>query len=762
MRRSVGISMLSGMLLSFGGAQQPQVGQWQNYTDMKSVRSVAIYSNAIAAATAGGLFTYDETQARYARWTNSENLSSNDLTALMIDSNNRFWIGSSNGAIDIFDPSSNSRQAIVEIKNSNQVQKAIRGFFETGDSIFVTSDFGVSVFVTSRGGFADTYANFGFAAQPTVKEVLVYKGQVFVGTDQGLAVAALSSPNLQAPTSWTTYGIAQGLPSSGIKSVATLNDTVVVGTATGNFYLAGSTFIQVPSSAGRSVVKIVSSSSGLFFVWNGAGRFTVESSNAVNAATTVIAFKDTYQATSLAIGQGSSSVSVGTTTGGIARWDGSQWIFLMPNSPRSNQFINLAVEPGGVLWAASGIDGHGTGFYRFNPALTDGNQWKNFSQAVNPLLTTDDYYKVSIGLNGSVWVSSWGDGVVEVVSDTIRRKLNSSSTPALASSVPQNLSFVVAGGVATDAQGMSWFVNRTAVNGNFLAVLVNDTAFQFVRNQFNPSDGFFASITIDQYGTKWLTNSEPTKKSSNGLYYFNADRLVSGTDFAGGWGNMSTADGLPNSTVLSLAVDLENTLWVGTDLGVTIVPDPRNPKTSRFSSFPLREQSIQTIAVDALNNKWVGTKEGVFVVNSDGTQLLNQYTMLNTNGKLVSDDVRSIAIDQNRGVVYIGTENGLSSLQIAAVQSLRSFATLEFGPNPYILPNPQPLSIMNLVSNSTIKILTVSGTVVSQFSAQGGGRAFWDGRDRLGNYVSTGVYFVIAFADNGTEVASGKIAVVRK
>jgi ligand-binding sensor domain-containing protein len=184
--------MLSGMLLSFGGAQQPQVGQWQNYTDMKSVRSVAIYSNAIAAATAGGLFTYDETQARYARWTNSENLSSNDLTALMIDSNNRFWIGSSNGAIDIFDPSSNSRQAIVEIKNSNQVQKAIRGFFETGDSIFVTSDFGVSVFVTSRGGFADTYANFGFAAQPTVKEVLVYKGQVFVGTDQGLAVAALS------------------------------------------------------------------------------------------------------------------------------------------------------------------------------------------------------------------------------------------------------------------------------------------------------------------------------------------------------------------------------------------------------------------------------------------------------------------------------------------------------------------------------------------------------------------------------------------
>lgn len=181
-----------------------------------------------------------------------------------------------------------------------------------------------------------------------------------------------------------------------------------------------------------------------------------------------------------------------------------------------------------------------------------------------------------------------------------------------------------------------------------------------------------------------------------------------------------------------------------------------------MSSFPLREQSIQTIAVDGLNDKWIGTKEGIFVVNSDGTQLLNQYTVINTNGQLVDNDVRAIAIDQRRGIAYIGTQKGLSSLQIAAVQPLQSYTSLRFGPNPFVVPNSQPLTINNLVSNSTVKILAVNGTLVAEFPAQGGGRAFWDGRDRRGNVVQTGIYVVVAFTENGNQVAKGKVAVVRK
>jgi len=176
----------------------------------------------------------------------------------------------------------------------------------------------------------------------------------------------------------------------------------------------------------------------------------------------------------------------------------------------------------------------------------------------------------------------------------------------------------------------------------------------------------------------------------------------------------------------------------------------------------LREQSIQSIAVDALNQKWAGTKEGVFVVSSDGSRLLQPYTVSNTDGALIDDDVRSISIDQQQGIVYMGTEKGLSAFWIASVQTQRTYTKLDIGPNPFVLPASVSLSIRNLVENSSIKILSVDGRKVKEFEAQGGGRAFWDGRDEAGSYVSSGVYLIIAFAENGEQVTHGKVIVVRR
>ena len=774
MYRFAAIAFLSGILsVSYCTAQPSQVGQWRNFTDMKSVRSIAFSDGRIVAATGGGMFMYDTSSGKYSTWTNSENLSTNDLTALMVDRADRIWVGSSNGAIDVLDQSSNSWRSIQDIVNSNRSEKAIRGFFSKGDSVYVVSDFGVSVFIVSRWEFGDTYASFGFPSQAAVSCASISGNQIFVGTDQGVALASLSSPNLSAPSSWTTYSRGQGLSSTGITAITVYHDTMLVGTANGIFYFTGNSFQGVNTTVGKPIVGFSSTQNALFYVWNGGDFFTIESSVAANGVSRYLTGRDSLQASSFVLDAASSDLYIGTTSLGTAIWDGSRWVSRAPSGPQSSQFVSLSVDPKGVLWSASGFSGRGEGFYRFDASLPDGMQWKNFTVAQYPIMTftdpnqlhsSNDYYKTSIGANGSVWMSSWGDGVLEVAKDTIRRKLNSSSNPKLSASVPTNSLYVIIGGVAVDPQGATWFANWNATNGNYLAKLVNDTTFQFFQCTSISCSGNFFAMVIDQNGTKWMANSEPSQKSPNGLYYYNEGLTVSGTEGTGGWGLLTTADGLPDMTVLSLAVDQDNSVWVGTDLGVTIITNPQNPLAngSMISSFPLREQSIQAIAVDGLNDKWVGTREGVFVVNSDGTQLLNQYTVLNTNGKLVDNDVRSIAIDQRRGIAYIGTQNGLSSLQIAAVQPQQAYTKLEFGPNPYTLPNTQPLTIGNLVSNSTIKILAINGTLVAEFSAQGAGRAFWDGRDRRGNLVPSGIYFVVAFADNGNQVANGKVAVVRK
>ena len=759
--------VLSGIFgISYCWAQQFQAGQWRNFTDMKSVRSVVFDSNRVLAATGGGLFAYEPTSGTFDRWTNSENLSSNDLTALMVDGAHRVWIGSSGGAIDVFDQSSNGWESIQDIAGSNRPQKSIHGFLAKGDTVYVVSDFGISVFLASRWEFGDTYASFGFSTLPSVTAMAVTGSQIFVGTDQGVAVAALSSANLSAPTSWTIYSTSQGLPAGSISSMATCHDTVLVGTPSGIYFFDGNSFQLLGGTSGRQVAAIVSTSNGFSYVSNSGGVFTVQSSSAVNGPVEVVASANSHVATSLAVASDVSGVAVGTSDDGVALWNGSVWTYAAPNGPGSNSFINLAVTTEGILWAGTGIDGGGHGFYRYDPSQATDRQWKNFTTANQPLMGSNDYYKVSLGDNGDVWISSWGYGVVKIVADTIQRKINGRSQPSFAPTIVPSKStdpiFVVVGNAVVDASGDTWFDNYWATNGNYLATLINDSTFAYTRCTAIPCSGTFTSMVIDQNGTKWIANSEPTKKYPTGLYYYNENLSVAGTENTAGWGTLTTSDGLPNNTVLSLAVDQDNNVWVGTDLGVSIITDPQNPRGSIISSFPLREQSIQAIAVDGLNDKWIGTKEGVFVVNSDGTQLLNQYTVNNTGGKLVDNDVRSIAIDQQRGIAYFGTGNGLSSLEISAVQPLQSYATLQFGPNPYTLPNTEPLIIRNIVANSTVKILSVNGTLVAEFSAQGGGRAFWDGRDRRGNYVQTGIYFVVAYADNGNQVANGKVAVVRK
>jgi len=762
-RTSIITALMSGFLIStHAQAWQLQVGQWRNHTDMKSIRSVLQTSGLVVCASGGGLYVYDEALNRYDRFTVSEGLTSNDLTSAATDTRGRFWLGASNGAVDVFDPSSRTWQAIPDIKESNRSQKLIRGFFAYGDSVFIVSDFGVSVFNTSKWEFADTYASFGFAALPAVTRAIVSKNTVWVGTDRGVASASLGSPNLSAPTSWTLFGAAQGLTSANITSLAVFRDTLLAGTPGGLYFLTGNAFQLIASTAGKSIVDMKISVNRIFFVWNSSSRLTVEALNHVQTTSQIIASKDSALASSLSFLAEGAAPYVGTTSQGVARWNGSSWDMIAPNGPRSNLFVSLCVDASGVLWGASGINGGGKGFYRFNPALAEGDQWKNFNKSEYAVLLSDDYYKVSAMSNGSVWISSWGDGVVEVRADTIRRKLSTTSKPSLSPTLPQSTQYVVIGGVGQTPDGGQWLVNRTAVSGNYVVKLASDTTFEYYRNLYNPSDGIFTSMAIDQNGTKWLANSEPSNKVANGLYYFNEDRSVTGTEQTGGWGYMSATDGLPNNSVLALAVDRENDIWVGTDLGTTIITDGRNPKTRRTTAFPLREQSIQTIAVDALNNKWVGTKEGVFVVGPDGAQLLAQYNTFNTNGKLVDNDVRSISIDQKRGMVYFGTEKGLSSLQIEAVQTVRTFAGIDLGPNPFLLPSAQPMSINNLVENSTIKILSVSGALVKQFRAQGGGRAFWDGRDHHGLYVSSGIYYVVAYAENGNQVANGKVAVVRQ
>ena len=165
----------------------------------------------------------------------------------------------------------------------------------------------------------------------------------------------------------------------------------------------------------------------------------------------------------------------------------------------------------------------------------------------------------------------------------------------------------------------------------------------------------------------------------------------------------------------------------------------------------------QLIGNDNIDAIWLVSPNGFH-----GPQAIEALTVESTAGKLISNDIKSIGVDPLTGTVYFGTASGLASLTTSAVAPKQSFEKLVIYPNPYLVPNAIPLSVDGLVENSSIRILSIDGTLVRDLQTPGGRIGFWDGKDEAGNDVSSGIYIVVGYSEDGTQIANGKVAVLRR
>ena len=130
---------------------------------------------------------------------------------------------------------------------------------------------------------------------------------------------------------------------------------------------------------------------------------------------------------------------------------------------------------------------------------------------------------------------------------------------------------------------------------------------------------------------------------------------------------------------------------------------------------------------------------------------------------MLSDIVRSIAIDEVTGTVYVGSDAGLTSFLTPSIKPLDTFSELFFFPNPFVLGSGNNLlTIDGLIKDTEIKILTIDGKLVNSFLSPGGRVAYWDGKDQQGRLVNSGVYLIVAHDQEGNSVLTGKVAVLRQ
>ena len=734
-------------------------GAWKNFTSMKDVRGIARSGTALWAATSGGLFRWDDGTEVYQRFTNADGLQSIDLTTAGVDRAGDIWAGASGGLLYVYSPPSGSLLTITDIATfPGQTRKRINALTVAGDTILISTDFGLSLFRRARMEFGDTFTKFG--SYPTtvriaVSGAVVSGGRIWASLSDGLTMhrvgsASLSSPNLLEPAAWTlsTVGDAATIP----RGLTEFQGRVYAGTTTGLYWFDGNAWQSVAGLAGKSILGVSATVTSLSVCTAAGEVWTVDPLNNAQAYGGILPYAPT-SVTTAADGR----PVIGSLNGGILSYAGS-WSAHFPDGPNSNQFVNVVVDPGGSIWGASG-EGSGKGVYRY-----DGTRWQSFTMANSPL-PADEVYRVSTGCNGAVWASLYGRGIVEIPAGTAA--IDSGRIYGLnvgMVGIPADHSFVVTSTVACDSRGNVWTSIVLAANRNVLAVraangtwrtlplIIGGTRVGTLMDR--PVD---RCLAVDASDNIWAVVRDPGLKGVVSLGNRGAIDSVAAV-------HITSVNGLPSDDVKTIVVDKENDIWVGTDRGIAIILDPDNPtRQGGIAAYkPLSGVVINAIAVDPLNQKWVGTTGGAVLFSPDGTQQLASYTVENTGGKLIDNDVRSVTVDPVSGTVYFGTAYGLASLTTAAAEPKAEFDKLLPYPNPFRVPSSVPVTIDGLIANSSIKILTVDGTLVREIRTPGGRIGFWDGRDEGGNVVASGVYIVVGYSEDGSQTGTGKVAVIRQ
>jgi hypothetical protein len=739
------------ILYSFSSFPQ-QVTNWKNYTDMKRVSDVIFSDNIVWAATDGGAFNYSLHDNSFSVFSKADGLEGISLTSMTLDNLGNIWFGSANGVIDIYNPNDESFSVILDIANSNQVNRRINDLRTISDTIIVSSDFGVSLIDVNSFLFYDTFFKFGeFTTNTRVNYAFKYNW-FYVCTDEGIAIQKPGATNLSAPESWNTYNSLDGLPSDKAIKIVNYLDVFVAATDKGLASFDGTQWLPfIPQFNNKIVSDIISAgdsliilSENIIYIYRNGGAVQLYSSP--------------YSLSRLSLNK-QFGIAGASNNGALFLNSANSPEFIIPDGPAANQFPSISVDGNGVFWSASGKDGTGVGFYTFDKAA-----WTNYDVENTSQLPSNDIYTVFNSPDNTAYLGTWGYGFVRT-DRNLFETFNTANSGM--QGIPEDPNFLVITGFGIDSRNNLWVLNLRAADRKPLSMFTPDSVWYHFQIPAEQNRLLFThyNLDIDPYDTKWYNSDDASKR---GLFYFNEMKTYDDpTDDRSGF--ITSADGLNSNDIRSIVVDKRGDVWIGTGLGVnvisqtnTITSSTTNDPSLRLSSvFSLRQQSINDIAVDPLNQKWVATNEGLLFVNSDGSRLLATYN--SDNSPIFSDIITSIAIDENAGIVYAGTEKGLTSFETPFTKPKEAFDELFIYPNPYVVTDGHNLlTIDGLVRDAEIKILTIDGKLVTEFSSPGGRTAFWDGRDENGNLINSGIYLVVAIDSGGNNTITGKVAVFRK
>ena len=323
--------------------------------------------------------------------------------------------------------------------------------------------------------------------------------------------------------------------------------------------------------------------------------------------------------------------------------------------------------------------------------------------------------------------------------------------------------------VKFDTDGNLWMLNSQSPSNQSLIEYTKDGKWVSHHKPELYNLGSLECLMQDSRGLLWFVNNHHELPS---IYCYQAS-----TDQLNIYSSFVNEDGttLTPNYVRYVTEDKNHDMWIGTNIGplllykkditsdtpiFTQVKVPRNDGTN-YADYLLSGVDISCIAIDGSNRKWFGTNgNGIYVISNDCLTQIYHFTTNNSN--LLSNNIEAIAINEQTGEVFAGTDKGLCSYMSDA-SSPNNEMTKD---NVWAYPNPvKPtytgrITITGLSFDSDVKIVTANGILVNQ-GRSNGGIYTWDGKDQNGKKVASGVYMVETATSDGNKGTVCKIAIIK-
>ncbi|MDR2621147.1 MAG: hypothetical protein LBC48_01035 [Dysgonamonadaceae bacterium] len=749
-----------------------EVGNWKYYRAYRNADIVAETPHLVFAVYDGSLLSYNPEDKEVKLYSTQTVLSDIDIQYMAYSPEaNALVLVYENANIDIF-VGENEIYNLPTIKDDPDVlDKTIYNLEIIGKYAYISTSFGIVVVDISRREEKDRYS-----LGAITRSVCLWDDYLLAATDDGIKKAPVSS-NLLDKGNWKPFEdlVLDGDNYRWIEKIFIFKDKFVINIWGNIYYLYQPRLVQELARNVRQAAVL-------------DGQLTIVSSGEV------LFYSDFDQLQRLPLDilsidcrNSSGRYWVGLPDGGglaaINKQDNADEYEMSVegikvDSPKRNLNFFMTFTSGKLL-----ITGGGRGSYRNNTSGTlmvyENGQWTNFDE--NKIAQETGTYcldfmsaVVDPRNTNRYFVGSWGEGVYEFEDNRfVKRYIDQNTNGKIQSANSYTDNFFRIDGLVYDRDNNLYMVNSDLSEGNPLVKLSANGQWENYPIESMSTAPFPNRILIDKNNYKWLN----IWRMYPGLIVLNENNQQVG--FSNTFKDQTDRN-IDATGYLCMAEAMDGTIWVGTDNGPIQFSSPQqvaNGECSRIISYdqygepfyPLEKEKINAIAIDGGDRKWLASENsGVFLVYQVDTVIDNMHrSMMNfenfntSNSPILSNRVNSIAVNNETGEVFIGTDKGLCSYMSHVTPGKPDYSSgVHAFPNPVRPSSDTQVSITGLMQNSTVKITDMAGNLINQGRSTGS-LYTWNCTNRSGEIVKAGVYLVFAASSDGSQGVVTKIMVVK-